>query len=383
MTMSYHVRDVLESVQDSPPAARTTTDDIIGRARGIRLRRLAAAVTGSTAAVVAVLVAASTLLGGPATRPAQPYPVGAAVGTQFTMPDGFGTVFGEYRAGKYRIGPVGQVTATYQELPVYLDGQTWTDDDSGQEYPLVDGMITFYRTGVYNPDSLGAADPSDAYGPKIAVTVAGQPGFARESTPQVYASGGVRIGQSLAPQDVYKRTVLEWQYGPDAWATYIPGRARALSTAEAVSIASAVTVQPARQLRIPYTLGFLPKGWQLVSVTQTPAKISSEISEVWLRNGPVPKADGAQRIDLGMPGVRILVMKGQPKDAAIQGRDGVHCYPGAKGCEIIKGDYLIDVSGRDLDGRSSGITDAQLQQLAHGLKVGDLIDQSTWKTPTA
>jgi hypothetical protein len=381
--MTYHVRDVLESVQDDPaPAPHTSTDDIIARAGRLRWRRTAA-MTGSAAGIVAVLVAGVTALGGAnaGPDPSTPFAAGSAVSTQFTLPDGFSTVFGEYRSGKYQIGPVGQVAAGYQELPVYLDGQTWTGDD-GVNYPLPDGLITVYKPGVYDPDSLGTEDPSNAYGAKFSITVAGQPGIAREMTPQVYASGGVQIGRSLAPADVYHRTVLAWQYAPDAWATYIPQRDRDMTTAEAVRIASTVTAKPAQPLRVPYKLGFLPQGWQSVEVTQTPAKLSTSISEVWLRKGPVPAADAAKRIDLGMPGVRITVMKGQPKDGSIAGKDGVHCYPDVKGCTIIDGDYLIDITGQDLDGKSSGITGAEVQQLAEGLQPADLTDQSTWRTAT-
>ncbi|GGL09976.1 hypothetical protein [Mangrovihabitans endophyticus] len=381
--MPYQVRDVLASVQDAPPTPQTTTDDIIARAGRIRTRRMAVAATGSAATVLAVLIAAATALGGTGggQHSPVPYPAGPAVGTQFTPPDGFRTVFGEYRTGAYRIGPVGQVTATYQRVPVYRDGQTWQGDD-GRTYPLTDGMLTFYQPGVYDPGKLGTGNPAFTYGPTFDVTIAGQPGFGREITPQPYASAGVQIGESQAPEDVTHRTVLAWQYAPDAWATFTPENERNVSTAEAVQIASAVTAKPARQLRVPYRLGFVPEGWQVVAVTQTPETVSTSVSELWLHDGPVPQADADQPIDLGFPGVRIAVMKGDAKDPDINGKDGVHCYPAAKGCTVIDGDYLVDISGRDIEDKTSGASAAEVRKIAEGMRLGDLTDQSTWNPVT-
>src|SRR5690242_2278599 len=71
-TMSYHVRDVLESARESAPAPRTTTADIIARAGRIRTRRRLAAATGAGAACLAVAVAAVSGLNasGPGSSPA-------------------------------------------------------------------------------------------------------------------------------------------------------------------------------------------------------------------------------------------------------------------------------------------------------------------------
>lgn len=382
--MSYRVRDVLESVQQAAPAPHTTTDDIIARARRIRARRTAAVVTGSAAAVLAVVVAATAGQGAPTgkTPPAAQGPSVAqgpsiAVplpGSLLTPPDTFSTMLGEYRVGPYQIGPVGAVTAGFQELPVYRDGQTWNADD-GTPYPLSDGLITIYRPGVFSPDTFGADEPTDySFGAEFPVTVAGRPGIGREVSQSVSPSGGVDPSGPSNPQDRYVRTALAWQYEPGAWATYLPQfLLRNESTQDAVRVAAAVTPKPRRQVRLPYSLDYLPVGWQIVAVTETRAKLSNQVSEVFLHDGPIPAANLRDKVDLRLPGVHIVVMKGQPKDGDIRGQDGVHCYAPQPACTVVSGDYLIDV-----DGRGSDLTETDVRQIVLGLHPVDLADQDTW-----
>jgi hypothetical protein len=361
----------LESVQDTAPAPRTTTDDIIARARRIRARRTAAVVTGGAAACLAIVVTAVVGLGQPA---AEVPPAAQSVPKPLlTWPNAFNTVFGEYRVGPYQIGPVGQVTAGYQELPVYRDGQTW-DGDDGRPYPLSDGTITFYRAGVYNPDTLGAEEPSTRFGAAFPVTVAGRSGIGREMSYTTNQAAGEIFSAPTVQPDIYVRTVLAWQYAPKAWATYIPQLLRrSESTQDAVRVAAAVTPQPARPIRLPYRLGFLPDGWQPVAVTESTTKISDLVSEVYLHDGPVPRADLAGKVDIRLPGVHIVVMKGEPKDEKIRGKDGVHCYSTAA-CTVILGDYLIDV-----DARFSGTLSAtDVRQIVLGLKPVDIADHNSW-----
>jgi hypothetical protein len=366
--MSYHVRDVLESVQDTAPAPHTTTDDIIARARRMRARRTAATVTGGAAAIVAVVVAAVATLGAP---PAEGPPAADSVQSSLlTLPDGFRTVLGEYRVGPYQIGPVGAVTAGYQELPVYRDGQTW-DAQDGQRYPLPDGTITFYRAGVYNPDTLGTEEPRATYGATFPVAVAGRPGIGRE----VSYTRGQAFGMPETSPTKYVRTELAWQYAPKTWATYVPQlNLQTQPTQDALDIAAAVTPQPARPIRLPYRLGVIPDGWQPVAVTEATTKISSEVSDLYLHKGPVPKSALATKVDIRLSDVvEIVVMKGQPKDDKIRGKDGVHCYSPSPACTIVLGDYFIDV-----EGRFSGLSETEVHQIVDGLTPVDIANHSTW-----
>jgi hypothetical protein len=80
----------------------------------------------------------------------------------------------------------------------------------------------------------------------------------------------------------------------------------------------------------------------------------------WLDKPDVPKRS-----------VYIAVVKGRPEYPEIRGKDGVHCYP--RECTVVAGDYYIRLQGRD-----SGLSDAEVQQIANGLKLADLADNNTW-----
>jgi hypothetical protein len=347
----------------------------------MRARRTGIAVTGGAAAVLAIVVAATAGLGAQApgtptaaaqSRTAGPGPsAGPLPGSLLTPPDMFSTVLGEYRVGPYKIGPVGAVTAGFQELPVYRDGQTW-DDDDGNRYPLSDGMITVYRPGVFNPDTLGADEPTDwAFGAAFPVTVAGREGIGREVSEARPGAGA--SSAPAVPQDRHVRTALAWQYEPGAWATYVPRfLLRSETTEEAVRVAAAVTPKPDRQVRVPYRLDFLPAGWQTVAVTETTTKLSNLVSEVFLHKGPIPAADLRNRVDIRLAGVHIVVMKGEPKNGEIRGKDGVHCYA-QPACTLVSGDYFIDV-----DGRGSDLSGTDVRKIVDGMQTVDLADQDAW-----
>lgn len=373
--MSYHIRDVLESARDTAPAPRTTTGDIIIRAGRIRARRRFAAATGAGAACLAVAVGGVAGLSSPppAQQPAAQQP--AAI----TLPAGFATVLGDSRVGDYRIGPVGEVTPGYQEVPVYRDGATWPGDD-GKNYPLVDGTITVYQPGVYDPATFRRPDPQARFGPEFTVTVAGRPGVGHEIT---YAAGvqdlgGPSMSPSFDPAGRFSRVALAWQYAANAWATYVPRDARVRqSTEDAVAIAEALTVVPERPVRMPYRFGYLPQGWQPIAVTETPAGDSTTVSEVFLHEGP-RDGDLATAVDEVTPRtVKVFVSRGDLKDDAIEGRKGVHCYAQPV-CTRILGDYFIQVDGMF----TNSLPNSEIRRITEGLKPVDVADHDAWVPAT-
>jgi hypothetical protein len=167
---------------------------------------------------------------------------------------------------------------------------------------------------------------------------------------------------------------LAWQYAPNAWATFVPNFDRAaLPRADVAKIAAGLTKGRSRDLRVPYRLGYLPEGWQPVAVTQTSGQLSTEVSTVFLHDGPLTEG-AATRIDEVFPhSAKITVSKGQPKDTAIRGKQGLHCYTGRATCTIVRGAYLIQVE--DLAGV---LSDAEVRQIAEGLQFVDLADQDDW-----
>ena len=369
--MSYHVRDVLESARDSAPTPRTTTDDIIAQAGRIRARRRFAAVTGAGLASLAVAAVAVTGLN-PAPAPQQ----SAAQPAAFTLPAGFATVLGDSRAGEYRIGPVSEVTPGYQEVDVYRDGATWSGDD-GKAYPLVDGKITVYRPGVYDPQAFRRPDPQTRFGPEFEVTVAGRRGVGHTVTypAAMQDVGGPSASPSFDPADSVSRVALAWEYAPGAWATYVPRDAGVRQSAEeAVAIAEALTVVPERPVRMPYTFGYLPAGWQPIAVTETAADLSTTVSEVFLHDGPLAPADLAKPVDEVTPRtVKVFVSRGDLKDDAIEGRKGVHCYTQPT-CVRILGDYFIHVDAAF----GNSLPVSEVRRITEGLKPVKVADRDAW-----
>jgi hypothetical protein len=366
--MSYDIQDVLRSVQDGAPAPHTTTDDIIARAKRRRARRTVGVASAAVAACLGIVAAALTIPGDggavtpTAGRPAASAPTGP-VPTESPLPVkqvDFTATLGDYRVGSYRIGPVGQVTAGYQQIPVYRDGETWTDDDSHVNYPYEGATITVYRPGVYDPGSFTfGEDTTLKIGSQYTVSIGGRPGIAVDFT---YTQPDNRSNK-------FVRTALAWQYQAGAWATLVPNYSHAaLPKADAVRIAAGlVTSAKKRQLKVPYQLGYLPSGWQAVGVAQyDPAKTSMG-SAAYFHQGPL--ANPATVLDASVPGtVSIGVSTGKSKDPLVE---GLNCATGRHECTILHGPYLISVGSWDA-------SDDVVRKIAEGLQLKDLADQSTW-----
>jgi hypothetical protein len=373
--MSYDIQDVLRSVQDGAPTPRTTTDDIIARAKRRRTGRTAMIAVGGVAACLAVAVAAATMPGNatvpaadlpPAVHPVSSGPVGPRP-LDKPLPIkrvDFTTTLGSYRVGGYQVGPAGQVTAGYEEIPVYQDGDTWQDDNTTTDYPYAGAMITVYKPGVYDPGSFTfGEDTTLKIGPRYSVMVGDRPGIAVDMT---YAQPGNESTK-------FVRTALAWQYQDGAWATLIPNYDHSsLPKDDVVRIAAGlVTDAPKQQLKVPFTFRSLPTGWQAVGVTQTPASLGTAQSAVLLHQGPL--ADPSTFLDESVPGtITVSVSKGQSKDQLVE---GLNCFAGRQECTIKHGDYLIGVGSWDL-------SDATVKQIAQSIQLKNLADQNTWVAPS-
>ncbi|WP_127544058.1 hypothetical protein [Actinoplanes sp. OR16] len=359
------MRDVLKSLEATPPPpARTTTDDIIGRARRTQAWRSVAMGTGA-AACLAVAVAASASVvtrPGPGDAAAVPNPSFSAPPPVRTDPPlpvqkiDFSSELGQYRVGAYRIGPAVKVTGGYTELPVYHDGTTL---GGGSAEPLEVATIAVYDKGLYDTALFGGAgDSTLIIGDQYPVTVDGRAGLGRDWT---YIS-------PIDPAEQNVVAALAWQYADDAWATLLPNYGGPdLAREQATQIAAGLTTSSRRDLKVPYRLRFLPKGWQAVAVRQALPGTTDTVSEVFLHQGPV--ADPATRIDEVLPGhVKITVMKGlEPGDV-----EGVHCITGRQSCTVVTDDYRIYLDGY------GGLPDADIKRVAEGVQPRDPSDQKAW-----
>jgi hypothetical protein len=371
--VSYDIQDVLRSVQEGAPAPHTTTDDIIARARRKRAGRTVAVAAAGVVACLGIGVAVVNAPGdgGGSAIPAAGEPAVSNPPRPSEKPlpverIDFSTTLGSYRIGPYQVGPAGQVTAGYQRIPVYKDGETWQDDATKVDYPYAGSTITVYAPGVYDPGSFSFGEDatlkiSDKYTVKIGDTA----GFAIDFTYSVPGDESTK----------FVRTALAWQYKKGSWATLVPNYFHgALPREDAVNIAAGlVTSAKKQQLKVPYKLGYLPKGWQAVAVAQTSVQTSTTMSSVYLHQGP--EANPATVQDGSAPGtIGIGVSHGRDsKDPLVE---GLNCFPLRQECIILHGDYQISVDSWDLP-------DATIKKIAQGLQLKDLGDPSTWIVPNA
>ncbi|MFI6074251.1 hypothetical protein ACIA5C_22080 [Actinoplanes sp. NPDC051343] len=371
--MSYDIQDVLESVRGGAPAPHTTTDDIIARAKRRRTRRRLGITAAGIAACLGIVMTATLLPGGTPNMevagepipsgPTGPRPIEKALPIKHVD---FSSTLGSYRAGAYQVGPAGQVAAGYQQMPVYKDGETWEDDDTHVNYPYAGSTLTVYAPGVYDPGSFAfGEDATLKIGDKYTVKIGDRPGFAIDFT---YSQPGNESNK-------FVRTALAWQYRTGAWATLVPNYEHGpLPRADAIQIAAGlITSARKQQLKVPYKLGYLPKGWQAVAVTQTPVATSTSLSTLILHPGP--EANPALLLDESAPST-VVIGVSRARDTKEHLVEGLNCFPGRQECTIVHGDYLIGVGSWDQP-------DAVVKKIAEGLKLKDLSDPSTWVVPNA
>jgi hypothetical protein len=375
--VSYHIEDVLKSVAEAPPPPHTTTDDIITRARRRRTGR-SVAMSGALVACVAVAVTVLPRLGPAGTDGTMPAAQPTAPMASFSAPPAaptgaplpvkridFRTNLGEYRVGAFQIGPATTVTEGYTELPVYHDGSTW-ENELGEKFPLTVATITVYREDVYDPSTFGGAgDTSLTIGDQYPVTVGGRDAIGRDWT---YGS----------PVDAAKKqtvAALAWQWADNSWATFLPSYGGpGMSRDQVATIAARLTTTAERDLKVPYRLGYLPKGWQAVSVQQIEAKYGMSESVVFLHQGAL--TDPATRVDAVLPGHLVIGVMQKPKPGEKNEhstKPGVQCAPDQQTCSVVHGDYLVTFGGY-----GNVLSESQIRRIAGELDLRNPADPSSW-----
>lgn len=380
--MPYHIEDVLESVRNAPqPPRHTTTDDIINRARRTRTRRNLAIGTG----VVACLAAAVTVL--PQIAPASSHGItaandGASPMASFSQSPvapiekpqpvkkiDFKTNLGQYRVGAFQIGPATTVTEGYTELPVYHDGSTW-QNEIGTKFPLVVATLTVYQKGVYDPSTFGGTgDETFTVGGQYPATVGGRNAIGRDWT----------FGTHRPVSEQSVMACLAWQYADQAWATFLPNHYDKfdLSRTTMAEIAAKLNTTTERDLKVPYHLGYVPKGWQAVSVTQSEAKTYGDVdSGVYLHRGPLADPSTRSNDLVLLPGLGISVFpKAKPGEKnEYSTKPGIQCDNAGESCSVIRGDYIVS-----LRGNGEVLSLADIRKIADGLELGNVADRSTWE----
>jgi hypothetical protein len=395
MTMSYRIEDVLESVQEGAPTARTSTADIIAGARRIQNRRRliagAAGASGVAIATIAVIVGVTGALPHAQTPspPAAATPSAKAVPKAYTQPKGLEFTVGESRTGAFRLGPVRTVSYGHQEVPVYRDGKTI--DIDGIAYPVDDGAITLYRPGIYDIKRFGVSEtPAEKYGSPKDVIIDGRPGVERSYSYDLPNLADFRAklktNQRLKPNDPsvktdhYVRTALAWKYDGSAWATFLPSSGREpMSREDSLAIVAALRPQPAEPVRAPYTFGWLPAGLRVIAAQQSAADDSDIVSTVTIdKNGPTGK-------ELVYPesfypaGGNLSIFQGRPKpeNAPAQGQ-AMKCFDVNGYCTMV----IDDKYTAEFQKIGKALSMDDVRHILRELRFTDLDDQGVWKPIT-
>jgi hypothetical protein len=258
----HDMRELLEIGKGEAPPPPYDVDDLVA-AGGRRRRRLMAQRIGGVG-VVAVGVATFGLLavngivfsGSPTSRPITAQQRPSAPAAVVVPPLTF--MFGPYSVGTHRVLVPQEVTTTYQSATIAAD----YTDASGVKAAAYVGTLTVYRPGVRPPSVFTS-------GTKVMVN--GQPGYANERLQDPVSI--VNGSGAYAIQVRATANTLAWQYTANGWAVInstiqiASDLSHRLTAADEMALAKAFRLGTPTRARIPFTVGHVPSGWTVASVT--------------------------------------------------------------------------------------------------------------------
>lgn len=238
-----------------------------GRARRVRGRVMlsvasAVLVTGTGAGGYAMYNGIraggdTAVIGSPGGQVAAGPPVDPAPAPPAVAIAPFTYMFDSYSAGAYKVLAPEEVTTTYQTASITTEYQ----DPIGETVTGVVGSLTVYRPGVRPPAIFTSGTK---------VTVHGLPGFANERDQDARI---VQNGKGVTPNPVSaEANTFAWQYAADSWAVInsvieVPREASLrLTAADEQALADGFRLGTPSRARMPFQVGYLPTGWEVVSV---------------------------------------------------------------------------------------------------------------------
>jgi hypothetical protein len=261
----HDIRELLELGKGEAPPPSYGADELIAAAGHRRRRQLlvqrigGAGVVAVGLATLVLLVANSVLLSGnrSVTEPIpDPTSAGQPAAPVIDVPP-LTFIFDEYSVGAYRVLRPVVATTTYQEASIVTDFEY----PDGQVANAFVGYLTVYRPGVTPPERFLSG---------TSVMVNGLPGFAeeREQDSTLAINGSSNYPQ---PHSGILANTLAWQYAADSWAVInsvveVGQLHLRLTEADTRALAEAFTLGTPSPARIPFQAGYLPAGFQVVSV---------------------------------------------------------------------------------------------------------------------
>jgi hypothetical protein len=136
-----------------------------------------------------------------------------------------------------------QIASLYDDNLVTYDQSTLGDQVGSPQQPTIYAYLTVYQPGAFDPTSIAHAHP---------VTIDGHPGL--EANDPLYSWAASRT--------------LAWQYRTDAWAVINSSSTNANdpSATDLRQLAAGLRATPPQTARVPFTMGYVPSGYQLDEV---------------------------------------------------------------------------------------------------------------------
>ena len=394
------LHEIVDAVTaDEPPLAHTADDIVAAGRRAVRRRRAGFASAGA-AGLVAVAVGGVFALpsaGGPPTVTTEPGAAGTAsqaAEAQWGTAEPFTFTFQGYDAGKFHVqNPIVASTA-YQIASVYMDGRTTNDkpvspDEAaanekaaqdkikgkpvGGGDPTIYAYLTVYRPGAFNPSGIKGGK---------SLTVAGHKAV------QANLPAGLDPKHEILPGN----KELAWEYTNNAWAVVTSiSDANDPSFEDLAALVPGLKPSTPQPAKLPFTVGYLPSGYQPVQIGTHAMPGLSGISTA--REGDYGGATFARPA----PATTGLTAPFESSDGMIEGSFDIFVTPSGNSnqqaragktkcygngfCNVWSADGKVQVQVSD-EGTGANLSEAELTKIAQSIKVADVTDEATW-TPAA
>ncbi|MER7168489.1 hypothetical protein ABT336_20780 [Micromonospora sp. NPDC000207] len=384
------LHEVVDLATSNAPPDRNTVDEIVGKGRRAQRRRRAGfASAGAALAVVAVSAAVSlpSVFGGTGQSTVIEAGAPSAV-TQDAEPatwefpaDPFQFTFGAFEVDRWKVAAPTVASTSYQIAPVYLDGRTTNDRavtgkeeaeiarsgdrrKGGPGYTpksAIYAYLVLYRPGAFDPAGLTGA---------TRLTVDGKEAY------QVAGAGDSGM----------TRRTLAWSYDSDAWAVLSTNSnsTEDPSDADLQKIVSGLKPARATPAKLPFTLDYVPAGYQPVELGSHTRSGLNGIAAA--RGGDYGGAIFANPT----PATTGLVEPyGGVEGASLPGSFQIFVVP-SKNSNQTTGDTAIKCGNgfcthRSKDGKTSiqvasegRLSDAEMTKILKGLQLRNVKNDSTW-----
>jgi hypothetical protein len=360
------MHEVVDMATDDGPPLGVSVDDIVASGRRVQRRRRTGLVAGLTMAAVAAVVVTTAALA-PAEQRAGKQTATVAAPSSAAATAAPGALLAdplEFTFTGYSVGPVhvqNPIVAgnAYQIAAVTVDGTTDSRhpgkfSDRRNAKPRLDATLTLYRPGAYAVHRLTGT---------TSTTVAGHPALKVERHP------------SLGPW--FRK--LAWQYAPNAWAVLESDADRPdlLTMQQLEATAAALTGAAARPATVPFTLSYVPPGYDVFAVGDhmtgsldaVGGPSATQYSGLFFAKHGLPKSGLLGPYDNMMWGAfQIMISANTPDAPATPGCDSGLCTR-----LTANGKVTVAVASN-----AGSLSHTETTKVLNGIKLTDVHDTSTW-----